>query len=130
MGKIEKTGTTRWPLALAVDVVIVVVFAAIGRRSHEEANTVLGIAATAWPFLLGLGLGWAATFALYRSKFDAFSIVPTAILVWISTLGWGMVARVITGQGTAFSFIIVAGTILAVTLIGWRAIARLVRRAR
>ncbi|MFZ2178426.1 MAG: DUF3054 family protein, partial [Rhodococcus sp. (in: high G+C Gram-positive bacteria)] len=34
------------------------------------------------------------------------------------------VLRVVSGQGTAFSFILVAGTVLALFLIGWRAIGR------
>ncbi|OUS95630.1 DUF3054 domain-containing protein [Rhodococcus sp. NCIMB 12038] len=116
--------------ALALDVVLVIVFCAIGRRSHDEANALAGLATTAWPFLSGLAVGWLATVALYRDKFDAFLIVPTGIVVWLSTLVVGMLLRVVSGQGTAFSFIIVAGTVLAVFLLGWRAVAKIVTRAR
>lgn len=116
--------------ALALDVVLVIVFCAIGRRSHDEANALTGLATTAWPFLSGLAVGWLATVALYRDKFDAFLIVPTGIVVWLSTLVVGMLLRVVSGQGTAFSFIIVAGTVLAVFLLGWRAVARIVTKAR
>ncbi|MGV9864184.1 DUF3054 domain-containing protein [Rhodococcus koreensis] len=116
--------------ALALDVVLVIVFCAIGRRSHDEANALTGLATTAWPFLSGLAVGWLATVALYRDKFDAFLIVPTGIVVWLSTLVVGMLLRVVSGQGTAFSFIIVAGTVLAVFLLGWRAVAKIVTRAR
>ncbi|BAH53459.1 DUF3054 domain-containing protein [Rhodococcus opacus] len=116
--------------ALALDVVLVIVFCAIGRRSHDEANALTGLATTAWPFLSGLAVGWLATVALYRDKFDAFLIVPTGIVVWLSTLVVGMVLRVVSGQGTAFSFVIVAGTVLAVFLLGWRAVARIVTKAR
>ncbi|QNG20329.1 DUF3054 domain-containing protein [Rhodococcus triatomae] len=116
----------QWFLALAADVVVVIVFAAIGRRSHGEATALAGLATTAWPFLTGLAIGWAATFALYRDKFDAYLVVPTGILVWLSTLVVGMLARVISGQGTAFSFILVAGTFLALFLVGWRAVFRLI----
>ncbi|QHE70691.1 hypothetical protein GFS60_04276 [Rhodococcus sp. WAY2] len=116
--------------ALVVDVVLVVVFCAIGRRSHDEANALTGLAITAWPFLSGLAVGWAATVALYRDKFDAVLIVPTGLLVWFSTLVVGMLLRVVSGQGTAFSFILVAGTVLAVFLLGWRAVARAVTKVR
>ncbi|KAF0958449.1 DUF3054 domain-containing protein [Rhodococcus sp. T7] len=116
--------------ALALDVVLVIVFCAIGRRSHDEANALTGLATTAWPFLSGLAVGWLATVALYRDKFDAFLIVPTGIVVWLSTLVVGMLLRVVSGQGTAFSFVIVAGTVLAVFLLGWRAVAKIVTRAR
>jgi hypothetical protein len=116
--------------ALALDVVLVIVFCAIGRRSHDEANALTGLATTAWPFLTGLAVGWLATVALYRDKFDAFLIVPTGIAVWLSTLVVGMLLRVVSGQGTAFSFVLVAGTVLAVFLLGWRAIAKIVTRSR
>jgi len=40
-----------------------------------------------------------------------------------------MLLRAITGQGVALSFILVAGTVTALFLIGWRALgAWLVRR--
>ncbi|QSE90063.1 DUF3054 domain-containing protein [Rhodococcus pseudokoreensis] len=116
--------------ALALDVVLVIVFCAIGRRSHDEANALTGLATTAWPFLSGLAVGWLATIALYRDKFDALLIVPTGIVVWLSTLVVGMLLRVVSSQGTAFSFIIVAGTVLAVFLVGWRAVAKIVTKAR
>lgn len=112
---------------LAVDVVLVIVFCAIGRRSHDEANALAGLASTAWPFLGGLAVGWLATFGLYRNKFDPRLVVPTGVLVWLSTLVVGMLLRVVGGQGTAFSFVLVAATVLAVFLIGWRAIYALVR---
>lgn len=112
---------------LAVDVVLVIVFCAIGRRSHDEADVLAGLASTAWPFLGGLAVGWLATFGLYRNKFDPRLVIPTGVLVWLSTLVVGMLLRIVGGQGTAFSFIVVAGTVLAVFLIGWRAIYGLVR---
>ncbi|MCQ4121479.1 DUF3054 domain-containing protein [Rhodococcus tibetensis] len=116
--------------ALVLDVVLVVVFCAIGRRSHDEANALTGLVTTAWPFLSGLAVGWIATVALYRDKFDAFLIVPTGLLVWFSTLVVGMLLRVVSGQGTAFSFILVAATVLAVFLLGWRAALRAIAKVR
>ncbi|TXG92490.1 DUF3054 domain-containing protein [Rhodococcus rhodnii] len=115
-------------LALVADVILVIVFAAVGRRSHGEANALAGLATTAWPFLLGLLVGWIAVIALYRDKFDPLLVLPTGVIVWLSTLVVGMLARVVSGQGTALSFVLVAGTVLAVFLIGWRAIAGVVRR--
>ncbi|AYJ47931.1 DUF3054 domain-containing protein [Rhodococcus sp. P1Y] len=117
---------TRTPvIAAAIDLVAVLVFCAIGRRSHDEANAITGLAHTAWPFVIGAVVGWAATWALYRDKFNAYLILPTGIVVWVSTVVVGMILRVISGQGTAVSFVIVASTVLAVFLLGWRALARL-----
>lgn len=107
---------------LLVDVVLVVVFCAIGRRSHDEANALTGLLTTAWPFLGGLALGWIANQALYRDKSLPGSVVPAGIVIWLCTLVGGMLLRAVSGQGTAFSFILVAATVLAVFLLGWRAI--------
>lgn len=117
---------TRSPIVAAVvDLVLVVIFCAIGRRSHDEAGALSGLVHTAWPFVAGAAVGWVATWALYRDKFDAFLIVPTGIVVWVSTVVVGMILRVISGQGTAFSFVIVASIVTAVFLLGWRALAKL-----
>ncbi len=42
------------------------------------------------------------------------------------TVALGMIVRVITGEGTAPSFVIVATSVLAALLLGWRLLARLV----
>ncbi|RBO91455.1 DUF3054 family protein [Nocardia puris] len=110
-----------WPLA--VDVVLVILFCAIGRRSHDEA-VLAGLAKTAWPFLIGLGIGWGAAYALTSrngDRFDGTTLWPTGILVWACTLVGGMLLRAVSGQGTAASFLLVAGTVLALFLLGWRA---------
>lgn len=114
------------PLAAALDVVLVVAFAALGRASHAEDNPVLGAWGTAWPFLLGTALGWCAV----RWRSGQWPMrVGTGIPVWASTLVVGMLLRVLTGAGTAVAFVLVAGCTLAVLLLGWRAVAaRLARR--
>ncbi|TQF69129.1 DUF3054 domain-containing protein [Rhodococcus spelaei] len=113
---------------LVVDIVLVIVFCAIGRRSHDEANAVAGLVSTAWPFLGGLAIGWAANEGLYRNKSLPASVIPAGVIIWICTVAGGMILRVIGGQGTAFSFIIVATCVLALFLLGWRAIYALVRK--
>lgn len=115
---------------LLVDVVLVIVFCAIGRRSHDEANALTGLATTAWPFLGGLALGWIANELLYRTKSRPLSVVPAGIVIWLCTLVGGMLLRVVSGQGTAPSFVLVAGTVLAVFLLGWRAVYAAVTRRR
>jgi len=116
--------------AAVVDILFVVIFALLGRRSHEEGVDVSGLFTTAWPFLAGLAAGWVITFALYRDKFDARLVVPTGVIAWLSALVFGMLLRAASGQGTAFSFIVVAASFLALFLIGWRAIYQAVQRRR
>jgi hypothetical protein len=107
-------------VAVAVDAVLVLVFAAVGRASHEEGNAVLGVLATAWPFLVGLLAGWA----LVRSLSHRWALeVGPGITVVVGTIVVGMLLRALTGQGTAPSFVLVATLVLAALLLGWRAVA-------
>jgi hypothetical protein len=107
--------------ALILDLVLVVVFCAIGRRSHDEA-VAAGLLRTVWPFAGGLALGWLAAYARARAALAGPALRPTGIAAWLGALVGGMVLRVVSGQGTAFSFILVAATVLAVFLLGWRAL--------
>ncbi|WP_031467415.1 DUF3054 domain-containing protein [Sciscionella sediminilitoris] len=112
--------------AAVLDVLVVLVFVVIGRSSHAEGITVSGIAETLWPFLAGTVIGWVACLA-WRAP---ISVPRTGVPVWLATLVLGMVLRVVSGQGTEVSFIIVAGIFLGVFLLGWRAIAVLLTRRR
>lgn len=104
-----------------LDVVLVVVFAAVGRRSHAEGLDLAGIARTALPFLVGTAVGWlVASLAVGGGPRSlAFGAVVVA-----STVVVGMVLRAVSAQGTAVSFVVVATTVLAVFLLGWRLVAR------
>jgi len=102
-------------LAFVVDAVLIVVFAAAGRRNHDEA--LMGVFTTAWPFLVGLIAGWVMGNVRGGDPFDW----RFGGLLWGTTLFIGMGLRGITGQGTAVSFVVVAAGILALLLIGWRA---------
>ncbi|MGV0744104.1 DUF3054 domain-containing protein [Mycolicibacterium sp. XJ870] len=106
-------------LALLADLVGVVVFCTIGRRSHAEGLTVAGIAETAWPFLVGTLVGWLVSRGWQRPT----SLAPTGIIVWLCTVVIGMLLRKLTSAGVAGSFIVVASLATAVLLLGWRAVA-------
>ncbi|WP_433196649.1 DUF3054 domain-containing protein [Nocardia sp. CA-107356] len=114
---------------LLVDALLVILFCVIGRRSHDEA-VLTGLLKTVWPFGIGLAIGWVVAVAVASrtvgdkgraEHFDGTALWPTGVLVWLGTLCGGMLLRVIGGQGTAFSFIIVAACVLALFLLGWRA---------
>ncbi|HEY7815491.1 MAG TPA: DUF3054 domain-containing protein [Nakamurella sp.] len=117
------------PTAAVIDALLVLVFAAVGRGSHGE-NVLVGLAGTAWPFLLGLLVGWSVGLLVYRGRFEAMRVAPAGVVIWAGTLVLGMLARVLSGQGTAPSFIVVAGVVLALFLLGWRALAALLDRRR
>ncbi|WP_374206525.1 DUF3054 domain-containing protein [Microbacterium sp. VKM Ac-2923] len=114
-------------LALLTDVVMVVVFAAIGRATHD--GDVLGpfgagLATTAWPFVAALLAGWLVARAWRRPT----SVVRSGLPVWVVTVVLGMLLRTLSGQGVAVAFVIVATVTLALLLLGWRGVARLVAR--
>jgi FlaA1/EpsC-like NDP-sugar epimerase len=111
--------------AIAVDVICILVFAILGRSSHQETTDLLGVAHTAWPFLVGgllgtaIGRTWRRPYAL-----------TSGVAVWLGTVVGGMVLRVLTGAGVQLSFVLVASCVLALFLLGWRATFRLIRHAR
>ncbi|GAA3026578.1 DUF3054 domain-containing protein [Microbacterium dextranolyticum] len=110
-------------VSAAFDVVLVVVFAAIGRASHGE-DVWGGLAVTAWPFVVALVLGWLVVRA-WRAP-DA--PVRTGLAVWAVTVAGGMVLRAVSGQGVQVAFIIVAAVVLLLFLVGRRALTRLIAR--
>ena len=112
-------------IAFAADALLVLVFVLIGRASHDE-NPVLGALVTYWPFAVGLVVGWLVS----RGWKAPLALLRTAVPVWICTVAIGMLLRALSFQGIQFSFVIVTTVVLAVFLVGWRALARLVRRIR
>lgn len=123
-GRVAPRGAA--PLALLLDAALVVLFAALGRSEHGEAATLAGLWGTAWPFLAGLAVAWAACRVWRRPAAPLRSGVP----VWIGAVAIGMLLRVVTGAGTAPAFIVVATLVLGAFLVGWRGVAALVARLR
>ena len=115
-----------WLGCLVVDLIAVLVFCALGRRSHDEGLNVTGVATTAWPFLTGSLLGWLTS----RGWRQPTAVVPTGVVVWLCTVAVGMVLRKVTAAGVAASFVVVAATVTAVLLLGWRALVGLTLRRR
>ena len=110
----------RLTLAVALDVFVVVLFVAIGRRNHEESGAFRSVIETAAPFLIGLAVGWAATRAWQRPM-----QLLTGLMIWPITVLVGMIVRnLVFDRGTATSFVIVATIFLGATLVGWRALTR------
>lgn len=111
-------------LSAVLDVVMIVVFATIGRSSHggaEGAAQVLGVAA---PFLVGAALGWLALG--FRGWRRTASIGAGAVVL-AGTVVIGLGYRIAIGAW-APSFLVVATLSLAVLLLGWRVLAAVVGR--
>jgi hypothetical protein len=103
-------------LAVVADCCCVLLFVIIGRASHTKGESLAGIASTAWPFLAGLAGGWLAA----RGWRRPLRLVPAGVGAWLGTVALGMVLRVVSGQGTALAFILVALAFLGLFLLGWR----------
>jgi hypothetical protein len=108
-------------LPAVLDVVLVLVFAAVGRRSHAEGLDVVGVVRTALPFLAGTASGWLlASLALDGGPrtlgFGAVVLAATVVI--------GMLVRRVASEGTAWSFVLVATLVLSAFLLGWRLVAR------
>ena len=112
--------------ALVADAVAVLVFVVIGRRSHDEGSALLGTLAVAWPFWVAGALGWAAVRGWRRPR----AVWPTGVGVLAVTVVGGMALRALTGAGTEVSFVVVTTVVLAVLLLGWRAVAARVTARR
>ena len=107
--------------ALAIDTFAIVLFVAIGRRSHnEQGNVLIGAAKVAAPFLVALVLSWVVT----RARADPFS-VRTGVVLWIATVLIGLMLRkVVFDGGIAIAFVIVTTVTLGIFLQGWRGLWR------
>ncbi|MCV7101139.1 DUF3054 domain-containing protein, partial [Mycobacterium palustre] len=113
-----------WLGSLFADVLAVLLFCALGRRSHAEGLSVTGVATTAWPFLAGTLVGWLVSRAWRRPT----RVAPTGVIVWLCTVALGMVLRKATSAGVAASFVVVAASVTAALLLGWRAAVGLAAR--
>lgn len=115
---------SRLPLAVGLDVFAVVLFAALGRRTHDGDGALLSVLGIAAPFLLALGAGWLAARAWRRPTAPL-----TGAVVWPITLVGGMVLRrFVWDRGTALAFVIVATVFLGLALVGWRVLLGLTAR--
>lgn len=112
-------------LAFVADALLVIVFCAIGRASHEE-SPVWGLLTTAWPFLLALVAGWCVA----RAWRWPLAPLRTGLPIWAVTVMAAMLLRLLAGQGTAPAFIVVAALTLGTLLVGWRGISAAVLRGR
>jgi peptidoglycan/LPS O-acetylase OafA/YrhL len=120
----EPTGV-RVVLALVADLAFVLLFATIGRLSHDEGLTVAGVVGVAWPFVVALLVGWVV--ARRRSGWPVR--MPGSATVWLLTAVLGLVLRVATGGGFAWSFGAVTLVVLGLFLVGWRCAVEVLRFA-
>ena len=106
-----------WLAGMGADVAAILIFCALGRRSHDEGVSVGGLAKTSWPFLSGTAFGWLVAGGWRRPA----AVAPTGVIVWVSTVVIGMLLRKASSASVAGGFVVVASTVTGVFLLGWRA---------
>jgi hypothetical protein len=116
----------RLATAVGLDVFVVILFVAIGRRNHEESSAFSDVIETGAPFLIGLAIAWLATRAWRRP-----SALAIGLVVWPVTVLAGMIVRrAVFDRGTATAFVVVATVFLGAGLVGWRAVGRVTEPRR
>ena len=109
----------RWALAAIADAAVVFVFVIAGRNEHNTGSDLAGFVSVAGPFVIGATVGWGV---LARRRSDPCRMT-SGIIVWASTLVIGLILRrLLTDGGTATAFVAVATGVLALGMIGWRAV--------
>ena len=126
LGPVRHSATITLVLLL-LDAALVVLFAVAGNRSHSTGLSVSDVAGTAWPFLIGLLLGWALT----KSWRQPSRLWPEGVVVVLVTVALGMTLRVLLADGGApLSFVAVATGSLALLLLGRRLVSSQMLRRR
>lgn len=107
-------------VAAGLDLVSILVFVALGRRSHDEGSAISGTLEVAAPFVLAAAVGWVVL-RVWRRPVAPWE---TGVPLWLVTVAGGMVLRrFVFDRGTALPFVIVATGMLGALLLGWRAVA-------
>jgi len=125
IGTLVRASRVRPVPAGLLDAAWILVFVLLGRTSHTEGLTVAGTARTAWPFLVGLAVGWAVG----RAWRAPAALVPTGMVVWPVCVAVAMALRIVSGQGVVIAFVLVALAFVGLGLLGWRALALLLPAA-
>ena len=109
------------PSAIAADYVAIAVFALLARAAHQSDDmpfNFTGWLSTLWPFALGVTLGWLIARENKGGIIWAVTVI-TGLVIW----------GIRNGDIPHWSFIIVATTMSALLMLGWRGIAKLVKKA-
>ena len=109
-----------------IDLAAVLLFVGIGRSVHDHGLSIAGMVSTAWPFVSGLVVGWLASVIWQRSSTSFLG----GLIVCFVTVVVGMTLRVVSGQGMAFAFVLVAFGFLGALMLGWRTLVAGFQRLR
>ncbi len=116
-----------------MDGLAVLSFVLIGRSAHGKDLSIIGTLNTLWPFASALAVVWLMALRPGRLSTKPSSTKPSSTkpssAAWMAlvTVTVGMVLRVVSGQGTAFAFVLVAVGYLGSAMVGVRMALRALR---
>ena len=99
-----------------LDLLLVMLFSALGIAAHGSPIVFDDVLLVAWPFAVGLLLGHLAV----RSWRAPLRLWPQGVMIWAITVAGGMAGRSLLGLGTPVGFVVTTAAFLALFLLGWR----------
>ncbi|MCT1683974.1 DUF3054 domain-containing protein [Corynebacterium appendicis] len=115
------------PVAIALDTLSIAVFALLARIAHQTEEMPLNLTgwlSTLWPFLVGVALAWVIVTLARKGEGKG-----NGVFIWLITVATGLIIWGIRNQQLPhWSFIVVASVMSALLMLGWRGIARLIKR--
>lgn len=109
-------------VAAILDAGFIVLFAVLGRNTHEHGLDLTGVFVTAAPFLAAAAIGWL----VLRGWRRPFAIWPAGVGIWLITVVGGLALRWLFGGGVAPTFQLVTLGFLGLVLLGHRLVGTLV----
>lgn len=110
--------------ALIGDLLVVILFVAIGFLQHGTPLTSQNLFLVGWPFAVGVLLGHLAI----RAWRAPFRVWPHGVFVWAITIAAAMAIRTLFSAGTEVAFILTTAIFTGVLMLGWRAVAMYLTR--
>jgi len=108
------------------DLLVLVVFVLVGRRSHDEGSGLEGFLRVWWPFAVALVVATIVS-GTWRAPLEW----RRAIVAWLVTVALGMVLRIaVQGRDFKPTFVIVTTVFVGAGMLGWRAVVRRVAASR
>jgi hypothetical protein len=101
-----------------IDAVVVVAFAVIGRHDHGYTSDAADYVRVASPFLIGLAVSGLALRGWRQLD------LRTGLGLALGTVLIGVLARrLVWGDGTAWTFVMVTTAFMVAGMVGWRLVA-------
>jgi len=113
-------------IAFGADLLVVMVFVLVGRRSHDEGSGLDGFLRVWWPFAVALLVA-----TMVSGTWRAPLVWRRAVVAWLVTVALGMALRIaVQGRDFKPTFVIVTAVFVGAGMLGWRAVARRRRKRK